>query len=151
MFTAPLFQIKLYVQSTAILCGFQRSLWACKFHRSGRHRKCNCLWDQTNFHGSWAWQIVLISNTAKILAIGATRPIRIWRPSHHKVLLKDLREFWSLHCAWKCSKLIRYMTKSCMIFVLFWVLSYFNHWLTINLIIVCHLFSAIDDGVKQRP
>ena len=35
-----------------------------KFHRSGGHNKSTCLQDRSNFHGSRAWQIVKISNTA---------------------------------------------------------------------------------------
>ena len=73
MFTSPLFQIKLHYEVLSYSVDFKahRELWnplrkaiPGKFHRSGRHSKYNCLQDQTNAYRSWAWQIVLIVNTA---------------------------------------------------------------------------------------
>ena len=74
IFTGPSFQIKLHLLSTLWLSGFQSSHWELlnpqskvvsgNLNGSGRHNKCNCLQDQDNFHRSWAWQIILIFETA---------------------------------------------------------------------------------------
>ena len=83
MFTSPLFQIKLYLLSTVLPSGFQssRELWnplskavPGKFHRSGRHGKCNCLQDRANSHRSLAWQIALIFNTDNLWHSCTLRP-----------------------------------------------------------------------------
>ena len=63
IFTGPLFQITLHLKSSVTQWIYPLSKAVPgNFHGSGKHSKQNCLQDQTNFHGSWAWQIVLIFN-----------------------------------------------------------------------------------------
>ena len=60
-----------------------------KFHGSGGHHKCNCFQDQTNFHRSRAWQIVLI------LTLVLNCPI-VWR--YELILSYCIFDIWISGC-----------------------------------------------------
>ena len=64
MFTGPLFQIKLHLQSIILI------QWEGRFYECGGHDKRNFLKDRANFYRSRAWQIVLIIITANVASMG---------------------------------------------------------------------------------